>query len=146
MADRLFELDPEEMWTPFHEEANQLLFEEKAARHENDAIKLADICKRIIQLSFDSQEYKRLNSFVLMLIKRRGQAKKAIIEMVDLAMTMIDKMPERISRMALITTVREATEGKFFVEVAYARATRFFAEMKVEDGEQEEASLAILEV
>lgn len=44
MTERLIELGPEEMWTSFLEEANQLFIEEKIARHENDPNKLAEIC------------------------------------------------------------------------------------------------------
>ena len=54
MSERLIELGPEEMWTPFLEEENQLFIEEKAARHENDPNKVTEICKRIVQLAFDN--------------------------------------------------------------------------------------------
>ena len=36
------------MWTPFLDEVNDLMVEEKAARHENDHIKLAEICVRVV--------------------------------------------------------------------------------------------------
>jgi hypothetical protein len=45
---RLLEIGAEEMWTPFLDEVNDLMIEEKAARHENDHIKLAEICVRIV--------------------------------------------------------------------------------------------------
>ena len=48
---RMFEIGHEEMWTPFLEEANDLMIEEKAARHENDHIKLAEICCRIVSIA-----------------------------------------------------------------------------------------------
>ena len=44
----MFEIGAEEMWTPFLEEVNDLMIEEKQARHENDHIKLSDICIRIV--------------------------------------------------------------------------------------------------
>ena len=69
MAERLIELEGEEMWTPFLEQANQLFIEEKVARHQNDPTKLAEVCVRIVQLSFDNKEFKRLNEFVLTLTK-----------------------------------------------------------------------------
>lgn len=46
----MFEIGAEEMWTPFLEEVNDLMLEEKAARHENDHIKLAEICTRIVRV------------------------------------------------------------------------------------------------
>jgi hypothetical protein len=45
---RMIEIGPEEMWTPFLDEVNNLLHEEKALRHENDHIKLAEVCTRIV--------------------------------------------------------------------------------------------------
>lgn len=44
----MIDIGPEEMWTPFLEEVNDLLIEEKQARHLNDHIKLAEICTRIL--------------------------------------------------------------------------------------------------
>lgn len=47
---RLIDIGEEEMWTPFLDEVNNLLIEEKQARHENDHIKLAEICTRIVSI------------------------------------------------------------------------------------------------
>jgi 26S proteasome regulatory subunit N5 len=55
-------------------------------------------------------------------------------------------MPTRMDKMNLIQTIWEATEGKFYVEVEYARSTRRLAEMKEEDGLMREAADIILEV
>lgn len=44
----MFEIGAEEMWTPFLEEANDLMVEEKRFRHENDHIKVAEVCLRIV--------------------------------------------------------------------------------------------------
>ena len=45
---RMFEIGAEEMWTPFLEEVNDLMLEEKQARHENDHVKVSEICLRIV--------------------------------------------------------------------------------------------------
>ena len=50
--DRLIDIAEDEMWTDFLEEVNKLLHEEKAARHENDAIKLSEILQRIVSYIF----------------------------------------------------------------------------------------------
>ena len=47
---RMFDLGEGEMWTPFLEEVNDLMLEEKQARHENDHIKASEICLRIVQI------------------------------------------------------------------------------------------------
>lgn len=66
--------------------------------------------------------------------------------MIQLAVSFIDKMPTREDKFNLIGTIREATEGKIFVEVDYARTTKLFAEMKEEDGHIDEATETIQEV
>lgn len=97
-------------------------------------------------MSFDEKEYKHLRDFIILLTKRRGQAKKAITDMIQQAMTYLDKMPTREEKFNLINTLREATDGKIFVEVEYARCTRIYSEMKEEDGEFDEATDTIQEV
>ena len=45
---RQFDIGAEEMWSPFLEEVNDLMIEEKQARHENDHVKVSEICLRIV--------------------------------------------------------------------------------------------------
>lgn len=99
-----------------------------------------------MELSFDQKEYKWLREFMILLTKRRGQAKKAITEMVQQVMGYLDQMPNREEKFNLIGSLREATDGKIYVEVEYARATRIYSEMKEEDGELDEATDTIQEV
>ena len=79
---RLVEIGSDEIWTDFLEQINDLMIEEKAARQVSDHVKLAEICTRIIQLSFDNKEYNKMREFLLTLCKRRGQAKKPVVEMI----------------------------------------------------------------
>ena len=45
----MFELPADQpVWTPFLEEINDLMLEEKQARHDNDHVKVAEICLRIV--------------------------------------------------------------------------------------------------
>ena len=44
----MIELGEDEMWTPFLEEVNNLLIDEKQYRHENDHVKQAEVCTRIV--------------------------------------------------------------------------------------------------
>ena len=55
---RMIELAEGEMWTPFLEEINTLLNDEKQYRHENDHVKQAEVCVRIV--SAISQIYMRV--------------------------------------------------------------------------------------
>ena len=45
---RLIEIGPDEMWTDFLEQINELLLEEKTARQASDHDKLAEICTRVV--------------------------------------------------------------------------------------------------
>ena len=47
---RQFEIGSDEMWTAFLEEVNDLMIEEKQARHDNDHVKVSEICLRIVSL------------------------------------------------------------------------------------------------
>ena len=54
---------------------------------------------------------------MVMLVKRRGQAKKAIEDMVQLAITsFLEKTPNREEKYNLLKTLREVSEGKLFLE------------------------------
>lgn len=48
----MFDVASDEMWTSYLEEVNDLMIEEKQARHENDHIKLGEICSRIVSSNF----------------------------------------------------------------------------------------------
>lgn len=47
----MIELGEEEMWTPFLEEVNTLLIDEKQLRHEGDHNKQSDVCVRVVSKS-----------------------------------------------------------------------------------------------
>ena len=48
---KMFEIGADEMWTPFLEEVNDLMHEEKQARHDNDHVKVSEICLRIVSFA-----------------------------------------------------------------------------------------------
>ena len=50
-AQRLIEIGPEEMWTPFLESINAMMLEEKKARQENDSFKGSELCCKIVSAS-----------------------------------------------------------------------------------------------
>lgn len=138
------------------------MLEEKAARQVSDHIKLAEICTRIvsieltnsnafyhlqIQLSFDANELTKLREFMLQLCKRRGQAKKPVVEMVALCKdTLFDKLPTRAEKYKMLETLREACEGKMFLEREYSQSTMTLCQYLEEDGKAEEATKIIQEI
>jgi hypothetical protein len=60
---------------------------------------------------------------MLMLIKRRGQAKKAVTDMVQWCMDpekVLNHLPNREERYKMLQALSEASEGKMFLEREYS--------------------------
>ncbi|CAE8679812.1 unnamed protein product [Polarella glacialis] len=77
--------------------------------------------------------------------RKRGQLKRAITDMVLLAMGWLDAL-DKEQKLDLIGTLNEVTDGKIFVEVEKARLTKMMAEMKEAEGNIEEAANLLQEV
>jgi len=60
------------------------MLQEKKARQESDHVKGAELCCSILQQTFDEKDYARMREFMIQLVKRRGQAKRAVTDMVAL--------------------------------------------------------------
>ena len=97
-----------------------------------------------LQYAFDKREYARVREWLLMLCKRRGQTKKAVTDMVAVCMnTYLEKLPTREDKFTFLQSLREACEGKMFLEREYAQCTRTLIEMLEQDGKTDEAALTI---
>ena len=57
--------------------------------------------------------------------------------------TFLDSLPTREEKYNLIKTLREASEGKLFLEVEYSKCTTLLCNMLEEDGKAEEATKII---
>lgn len=123
------------------------MIEEKAARQISDHIKLAEICTRILQMTFDKGELTKLREFLLVLCKRRGQAKKPVVDMVALCQKdLFEKLPSRAEKYKMLESLREACEGKMFLEREYSQATMLLVKYLEEDGKSEEGTNIIQEI
>jgi 26S proteasome regulatory subunit N5 len=89
-----------------------------------------------------------LRDFMAQLIKRRGQAKKAIIDMVQWVMSdaVLNKLPSREERYKMLDALKEASEGKMFLEREYSQVTRTTAEMLEADGKHDDATKLVQEI
>lgn len=88
-----------------------------------------------------------MRQWLLVLTKRRAQAKRAITDMINLCMnTFLDKLPSRDEKMNMIVSLREATEGKIFLEREYATCTKMQVEMLESEGKIDEAASVIQEI
>ena len=99
-------------------------------------------------MAYDHKDLVHLRDFMLQLIKRRGQAKKAIIDMVQWCMgdAVLNKLPSREERYKMLDALREASEGKMFLEREYAQVTRMHAEMLEADGKHDDATKMVQEI
>jgi 26S proteasome regulatory subunit N5 len=86
-----------------------------------------------------------LREYLGALIKKRGQSKKAIADMVDLAMKRMTEL-DKNELFSLLEVLRENTEGKIFVEAQYARCTKLYCELLIERKDLNKASEIIQEV
>lgn len=88
-----------------------------------------------------------MREFMLQLCKRRGQAKKPVVDMVQLCQnTLFDQLPDRQEKYKMLETIREASEGKMFLEREYSQATVKLCQFLEEDGKAEEATKIIQEI
>ena len=79
-----------------------------------------------MKLAFNHNELNRVREFLLILTKRRGQGKNPITDMVHWAQSpdVIDKLPSREERYKMLETLKEASEGKMFLEKEYSQVVR----------------------
>ena len=104
------------------------------------------ICLQL-NLAYDSNELVKMREFFLVLCKRRGQAKKPVVEMVELIQkTLFDKFPTRTEKYKFLEAIREACEGKMFLEREYSQATMTMVQYMEEDGKAEEGTKIIQEI
>lgn len=102
-----------------------------------------------MRLAFSHKEWSRVREFLLILTKRRGQVKKAIVDMVQWAMTeeVLERgLPSREEKYKMLDTLKEASEGKMFLEREYSQVARMQAEMLEADGRSDDATKMIQEI
>ena len=88
-----------------------------------------------------------MREFMIQLVKRRGQAKRAVTEMVALVQkTLLDKLPSREEKFTTLETLREACEGKMYYEREYSQCTVMLIQMLEQDGKIDEATKIIQEI
>ena len=98
-------------------------------------------------MTFDKGELTKLREFLLVLCKRRGQAKKPVVDMVALCQKdLFEKLPNRAEKYKMLESLREACEGKMFLEREYSQATMSLCKYMEEDGKSDEGTNIIQEI
>jgi 26S proteasome regulatory subunit N5 len=127
------------------EAVEDILTLEKKTRGASDGISTSKLLVHLIKLFYEANEWSKLREHIVMLSKKRGQLKRAITNMVHLAMEWLEVLTKE-KKIELIETLQEVTDGKIFVEVEQARLTKIMAEMKEAEGNVEEAANLLQEV
>mmetsp|Transcript_49037 Transcript_49037/g.110262 ORF Transcript_49037/g.110262 Transcript_49037/m.110262 type:complete len:459 (-) Transcript_49037:195-1571(-) len=127
------------------EAVEEMLSLEKKCRMSSDGISTAKLLCKVCQVYYDVKEWTKLREHIVMLSKKRGQLRRAITDMVHLAMGWLEGL-DKERKVELIGTLNEVTEGKIFVEVERARLTKMLAKMKEDEGNAEEAANLMQEV
>ena len=125
------------------EAQERLLALEKRARQQYDSVTVSNLCVLLITLYFERRDMHALCDAIVLLVKRRGQLKRPIADLVNLASSWLPQL-DREPRLELLHCLTAVTEGKLFVEAERARLRRTEAHMLEEEGKLEEA-VAILQ-
>jgi 26S proteasome regulatory subunit N5 len=132
--------------TLFSNEIEQLLAKEKVARMNNDHLESARLITKICQMAYEIKEWDMLNQLIKLLAKKRGQPKKALIDMVQLCMKYVEQLPTIPLKLNLIEAVKEVCEKKIFLEVEYARCCLMLVKHKEDEENINEAAKILQEV
>jgi len=124
----------------------ELLLLEKKTRQSGDSDSTARVAAAIVQVSYESKDVEVLCNVLVLLTKRRGQFKRVILKIVNMAIDWIEGLGSEANQLKLIDTLRAVTEGKIFVENERARLTRQLARMKEAKGDLKEASKLMQEL
>jgi len=129
------------------EAVEEILAVEKKARQASDGISCSKLIKGIVNIYHDSSppNWAKINEYTVLLTKKRGQLKVAITDLVHLCSSWIEGL-EKATKLELIQTLMDVTEGKIFVEVEKARLTKILADIKEKDGDIDKATELIQEV
>lgn len=118
----------------------QLLVLEKQTRSAADLASSTRVLKKFIQLTFEAQDWKLMQEYIVLLSKKHGQLKQAITRMIQESMECLEKTPDMKTKLELIDTLRTVTDGKVYLEVERARVTRILAKIKEDEGNVNEAA------
>jgi len=84
-------------------------------RKAGDAASTGRILETIVDLCYETKDFKALKENIVMLPKRRGQLKAATKKMVKRVMSFLPDM-EHNTKLDIIDTLLKVTEGKVYIQ------------------------------
>jgi len=129
------------------EAIENLLALEKQTRQAEDHLLTSRLAITIVKMCYNAKDWKALNNYLQILTKRRGQLRTVVQDFVKEAMTYLDDLSiPKETRMELLDTLRNITEGKMYVEIERARLTRILASEKEKENKIGEAADILQEI
>lgn len=129
------------------EEATESILElEKKARQASDGLSVSRLCCKLLELHKNASRWEAVNDWVVTLSKKRGQLKRAIVDMVQLGMCWVTELTDKELKLQLIRALGSVSDGKIFLEVEKARLVLLEAQMFESEGKTDEAALLLQEV
>jgi len=127
--------------------ALEILFKlEKKARLAMIHEVTKDVALEMLKMCHEAGDWASYRSTIVALSKRRQQHSTVIGASVKSSMPLVDKTPDKATKLQFVETLRTVTEGKIFLEVQRARLTRILVGLKEEDGDIDSASSIMQEV
>lgn len=128
------------------EAIESLLSLEKQTRTAADMISTSRILIAVMKICFGHKNMEMLNENLILLTKRRGQLKQAVIKMVQEVCSYVDQIDSKDEKLKLIETLRTVSSGKIYLELERARVTRKLAEIREAEGDIAEAASVLQEL
>ena len=128
-------------------ELKKLIDEEKATRLENEFEKNRTICKNILSIVHNRNDFPNFLRLFEYLTQRRNQSRESIISMVKNCLNdILPNLQNNKDSSDLLKTIIKVTEGKIFVEFEYSQAIRKMTEIYLMNNEIDEAAKLIQDV
>ncbi|KAK8894457.1 26S proteasome non-ATPase regulatory subunit 12 [Tritrichomonas musculus] len=130
---------PEILAKPFEEAIDALHVLERKTRIAKDDKANNRVCKEIVNFCIEKQRWDDLGTNVSILAKRRGYFRSSITKAVQISMEHLNDISNEETKIKLVRTLCEVTEGKIFVEVERARLTEILVDYLEKKGDLVEA-------
>lgn len=103
---------------------------EKLTRLAGDMATTGKVLCAIVEMCFKAQRWQYLNDNMILLAKKRSLIKAAISKMIKTAYELVEQTPNLDTKIALIESLRDITDGKIYVELERARLTLKLAHIR----------------
>lgn len=113
---------------------------EKQTRTSADIPSNTRILVANVTFTHRAGDWKLMGERVTLLSKKHGLLKTSVSKMIQEVVSLIEKTPDKETKLLIIDMVRTVTDGKIFVEVERARVTRMLAKIKEDEGNVKEAA------